>query len=84
MTPDDIVSTLQQNDMIILQDNQHVLRVNEQEIQQLIYKENSRQTLKLDVKKLIWKPFQLPQLSFSHEDDYDSDEDEECCSITTN
>lgn len=84
MTPDDVVSTLQQNDMIILQDEQHVLHINEQEIQEQIGKENSKQKLKLDEQKLIWKPFQLPQLSFSHEDDYDSDEDEECCSITTN
>lgn len=84
MTPDDVVSTLQQNDMIILQDEQHVLHINEQEIQEQIGKENSKQKLKLDEQKLLWKPFQLPQLSFSHEDDYDSDEDEECCSITTN
>jgi hypothetical protein len=81
MTPDDIISTLQRHNMILVQNNQYVLQLDEQEIQQQVEEMELKQSLRLDPSKLIWKPYQLPQLSFSYDDDT-TDDDE--FSVNTN
>lgn len=75
MIPDDVVSTLERNNMIILQDGRYTLHINEQLIMEELNEMESKQSLKVDSTKLIWKPFQLPELFPSHEDEYDSYEE---------
>lgn len=78
MTPDDIISTSQRHNILVFQDNQYVFHLDEQEIQRQVQEMESKQKLRLDPSKLSWKPYQLPQLSYSYDEDdeYTTDDDE--------
>lgn len=57
LTPDDIIATLQRNDMILFQNNQYILSIDEKKMRRQVDNIESNQSLKLDPGKLKWVPF---------------------------
>ncbi|CEP09752.1 hypothetical protein [Parasitella parasitica] len=56
MTPDDIIATLQRNNMLIFSNGQYVLHINKRDIKLKMAKFDSKNNLKIDSKNLIWTP----------------------------
>lgn len=57
MTPDDIIATLQRNNLLIFNNGQYELHINKQEIKQKIAKIVSKKQIKIDSRKLKWMPY---------------------------
>lgn len=57
MTPDDIIATLQRNNLLVFNNGQYGLHINKQEIKQKIANIVSKKQIKIEPRKLKWTPY---------------------------